>query len=293
MAERTDPIQQSIEEKRHDIEQTRMAMTEKLELLEERVRETVEGAKSTVEDIIENVKETVDETVGTVRETVGGAKSTVEEIVENVRDTMDETVSVVKRSFDLRHQVEQRPWFMFGSSIVVGYMLGNLGGRRHHGPRVSYARENESYVADTTSGTGLYSMTGGPSSDAHAPGYTHEAPGYAQRQYSQPYSAPPRRQSMWGGVGLGQFREEFDIVKGAVIAALMSNLRELIKQNMPSIAPQLERAINSATTKLGAQPIDGQEQPQRQQDTDQREAEHQPRPFNGPKSSGEQKFTSV
>jgi len=39
------------------MEETRASMTEKLELLEERVRETVESAKSTVEDMVENVKE--------------------------------------------------------------------------------------------------------------------------------------------------------------------------------------------------------------------------------------------
>lgn len=278
MAERTDPIRQSIEETRQDIVQTRSAMTEKLEMLEERVRETVESARSTVEDIVENVKETVDETVGTVKETVGDAKSTVEDIVGNVRGTMDDTVSRVKQSFDLRYQVEQRPWFMVGSSILVGYLLGSLGRRQPSTPYLSYARENESYVADTTGGTGPFSMPGEPGPGTQPPSYT---------QYPQSH----RRRSWSSTLGLDQFREEIDLIKGALIGALMSNLREVLKQNMPSVAPQLEKAFNSATTKLGAQPVNTEQYQQATSGT----TETNPPSSNRPTSAREQqtRFTTV
>ena len=46
------------------LEETRTSMTEKMELLEDRVRETVEGTRSAVEHIVDNVKGTVEETVG-------------------------------------------------------------------------------------------------------------------------------------------------------------------------------------------------------------------------------------
>jgi len=102
------------------MEETRASMTEKLELLEERVRETLEETKSAVEDIVENVKGTVDETVGVVKETVDGAKSTVEDIVENVKGTMDDTVTTVKHTFDLSYQANQHPWVFFGGAVLVG-----------------------------------------------------------------------------------------------------------------------------------------------------------------------------
>ena len=52
MAQRTDDI-------RHDIAQTRAAMTEKLTLVEARVRATATGVHGSVEKIVEDVGEIV------------------------------------------------------------------------------------------------------------------------------------------------------------------------------------------------------------------------------------------
>lgn len=226
-------IQRSISATRHDIEETRASMTEKLELLEERVRETVESAKSTVEDIMENVKGTVDETVGAVKETVIDARSTVEGIVENVKDTMDDTVTMVKHSFDLNYQMDQHPWMMLGGSVLVGYLLGGPGTRS---PTRPY-RTRRSW-------TGAEARRSGYSATAVNPDADNQPAAYSQ----------PRMSSLWDSA-LGQFREELDMIKGAVIAALMSNVRDMVRQSMPRIAPQLEKAIDSATTKLGGQPL--------------------------------------
>jgi hypothetical protein len=80
---------------RQQIDQTRSALTEKLETLETQVRGTVTSAKTTVEETIENVK-------GTVRD----------------------TVHTVKQTFDLPYQTERHPWAMFGGSVVAGYLVG-------------------------------------------------------------------------------------------------------------------------------------------------------------------------
>jgi ElaB/YqjD/DUF883 family membrane-anchored ribosome-binding protein len=236
MDQGTDDIQQSIEETRHDIEETRASMTEKLELLEERVRETVESAKSTVEDIMENVKETVDETVGTVKDTVGDARSTVEGIVENVKDTMDDTVTMVKRSFDLHYQMDQHPWVMLSGSVLAGYLLGSLGTRS---PAKSQYTTRRSWTGAEARRSGYFATASSP--EAGNP--------------PAPYTAETHRSSLWDGT-LGQFKEEFDMVKGAIISTLMSNVRDMVKESLPGIAPQLEKAIDSAATKLGAQPLD-------------------------------------
>ena len=36
----------------------------------------------------------------------------------------------------------------------------------------------------------------------------------------------------------------------------MGTLRTMVRQHMPAVAPKLEQAINSASAKLGAEPID-------------------------------------
>ena len=247
MDQRTDDIQQTIEETRHDIEETRASMNEKLELLEERVRDTLEETRTAVGDIVENVKGTVEETVGAVKETVDGAKSTVEDIVENVKETMDDTVTKVKRSFDLHYQVEQNPWLMVGGAVVVGSILGSLMNRGDEGYRYSaYSTDsmhNGNYVADTTSGTGPYSISGeeeGTATQANAvPSY------HAQKQRS------------WGSA-LGQFQEEFDVVKGvvtsAVMGTVMKTLQEMIRQNLPNMASQFDEAMNRIGKKWGVKP---------------------------------------
>jgi len=238
MDQGTDDIQRSISETRHDMEETRASMTEKLELLEERVRETVEGAKSTVEDIMENVKETVDETVGAVKETVGDARSTVEGIVENVKDTMDDTVTMVKHSFDLNYQVNRHPWAMLTGSIFVGYLLGGRGTKS-----IRSYRTRRSWTGAEAKRSGYFATVVNPDADNQP------------ATYPQPQTS---RSSLWDST-LGQFREELDIIKGAAIAALMSSVRDMVKQSMPRIAPQLKKAIDSATAKLGGQPLSDRE----------------------------------
>ena len=84
MAQRADDI-------RHDIEHTRAAMTQKVTILEERVRETAAGVQVSVEkivedvgDIVENVRATVDTTLAAVRQGTAGTQASVEEMVKDV-----------------------------------------------------------------------------------------------------------------------------------------------------------------------------------------------------------------
>lgn len=234
-----DDLQRNIQETRRDIEETRASMTEKLELLEERVRETVESATSTVEDIMDNVKGTVSQTVEVVKETVTDAQATVEDIVENVKDTMDGTLTTVKQSFDLHYQMEQHPWLMFGGAAVVGYLAG--GGFARRSSRGSYtgAHAGRPLSEDPMSSAWYNSAAVRTDSDSAEP----------QSQY-----APPRQPGVWSGA-VSQFKEEVDILKGALIGVIMYNVRELVKKQLPSVASQFERAIDSATKKLGGQPI--------------------------------------
>jgi len=223
-------------------------MTEKLELLEERVRDTLEETRSTVEDIVGNVKETVGETVGAVKETVDEAKSTVENIVENVKGTMDDTFTMVKNSFDLSYQMEQRPWLMVGGAVAVGWIIGRAVSSRSYAAYDygEYDTGKEAYLRKTGGLTAMYSIDRGGDSGSTTQG---------RDDYTS--ASTPRKE---GGrrwlPSLANFQEEIDTLKGAAIGTLMGTLREMIRQNMPNLAPQLEKAINSASAKLGAEPID-------------------------------------
>jgi len=244
-------LEQSIEETRQDIEDKRASMSEKLELLEERVRDTLEETRSAVEGIVENVKETVDETVGVVKETVEGARSTVDNIVENVMETMDDTATMVKQSFDLHYQVEQHPWLMVGGSVMVGYLLGSWmyskSSYQHGYSDQEYNDEDNLYTAPLKNGASF--------DDLEESVDTQE-----NRDTSNKYRAPvksvsPAQPRPWRNF-LGPFQEEWDSLKGVALGTLMGTLRTMVRQHMPTVAPKLEQAINSVSTKLGAEPID-------------------------------------
>jgi ElaB/YqjD/DUF883 family membrane-anchored ribosome-binding protein len=97
MDQESDLMNKDPDEIRGEIEETRSALTEKLETLELEVKETVSDAKAAVTGTIENVKESVKETVETVKETL-----------------------------DIRGYVEEYPWPMVAGSVVLGFALGRL-----------------------------------------------------------------------------------------------------------------------------------------------------------------------
>jgi ElaB/YqjD/DUF883 family membrane-anchored ribosome-binding protein len=107
MAEEPDVI-------RHQIEETRGSLTEKLETLEGQVKEAV----------------------GTVTETIETVKSGVEHTVESVKTSLSDTVDSVKDTLDLPAQVQRHPWGAVGCSLAAGVAAGYLlsGPRRNRRP---------------------------------------------------------------------------------------------------------------------------------------------------------------
>jgi ElaB/YqjD/DUF883 family membrane-anchored ribosome-binding protein len=205
MAEEPDVIREQIEE-------TRTALTEKLETLEGQVRDTVQTAKETVEGTIENVKSSVQETVQTV-----------------------------KRTFDLRHQVDQHPWAMLGGSFLTGFVLGNyLEGRRQQSLRSlrGAALRSPDQVRPQTFPEGLA---------AYRPNGSRSA---------QALAAEPSQPGMLSRL-LHTFDDEIAQVKEVAIGAALGVVRDMAKQSFPMLAPQINEVMNSATTKLGGQPVAG------------------------------------
>jgi ElaB/YqjD/DUF883 family membrane-anchored ribosome-binding protein len=99
-------------------EDVRAAMTEKISIVEERAQETIDGVKSTVDQALEGFKQ--------VQGTMEGTRSAIDTMAETAKLTVDETVERVKTTADLIDQVQQHPWVMLGSAILMGYILGSL-----------------------------------------------------------------------------------------------------------------------------------------------------------------------
>ena len=71
------------------------------------------------------------------RQNIVATRSALTEKLVVLGDRVQETVDGVKHTFDLHYQVKQRPWLMFGGSLLVGYALGRRGA-----PRTSAYRSN-------------------------------------------------------------------------------------------------------------------------------------------------------
>lgn len=86
------------------MEETRSSLHDKLETLEQQVKNTVQDATVAVSDTVESVKEAVQETVDTVKDTVQG------------------TVQSVKDTFDISQHVDDHPWAMLLGATAVGFV---------------------------------------------------------------------------------------------------------------------------------------------------------------------------
>jgi len=219
-------------------------MTEKLAILEERIRETVAGAQASVEKIMEDVggivqdvrgtvedvggivqdvRATVDTTLATVdttlvavRQGVAGTQASVEEIVEHVKGTIGETVATVQRTFDLPAQVEHHPWPMVGGALLAGYMLGRWGGGRP-------------------------SVAGSP---RDIPGVEASRPGSPPASRASSVRPQPQQgivSSMLDQVK-DEMKDEMSSLTSVAVGAVMHTLRAMFKQAMPALAAPLEQA---------------------------------------------------
>ena len=202
--------------------QTRAALAEKLETLEDQV---IGGAR----DAMCAVTKTVETVTQTVNDTVTGARETVQGTVAAAKDTMHETVDAVKNAFDLTHQVHQHPWAMLGTSMAAGYLTGRFLKDGVLGPREPAPRLNGSYTEE-----------------AHA-----SAPAMPAGQPATHFQAPTSGMT-------GKFASEINKLKSLGIATAFGVLRDMVKQWAPeNLASSLGDVIDSVTIKLGGEPIQG------------------------------------
>jgi len=110
-------VDNELEVIRHQMEEKRASLADKLDALEGRVMETVQGATAEVSHVVEEVKTTV----ASVTE---GVKETVDSVTTGVQETVDS----VKESLDFRDTIRRHPWTAVGGAFAVGclgaYLLG-------------------------------------------------------------------------------------------------------------------------------------------------------------------------
>jgi ElaB/YqjD/DUF883 family membrane-anchored ribosome-binding protein len=99
---------------RQQMAETRSALTEKLQTLEQQVVETVSDANTAVAGTVETVKDAVQDTV--------------------------------KDTFDVPLQVQRHPWAFVGGSVALGYLGGALLDQRNGGQRRDVPAPSRDYA---------------------------------------------------------------------------------------------------------------------------------------------------
>jgi len=215
------------------MEETRTALSEKIELLEKQVVETVQGATSAVTETVENVKEVVTETVDTVK------------------DSVKETVDTVKETLDVPLQVERHPWAMFGGSVACGFLSGCL---------FNKGRSNQSWATAPSAREMAWDKEEQPRAQTHN-GASHRFEAAQEKRTSEePASTFSAAHSgHWLSWIEEQFGSEIAKLKGMAVGAVGSVCRDLLNQSsLPNpLKPKLAEFVDDMTAKLGGEPIQG------------------------------------
>jgi len=208
---------------REQMLETRTALTEKLEALQETVVHAVEGTTESVTETVQTVKDAVQDTVA------------------NVSDTVQDTVDTVKSTFDISRHVENHPWAMFGGAVALGYL----------GAKMLPSAATISHAATAAVGTGAGSAI------SHLSGNGSPGPS-TTTSASQPAANFPAQQqgSSWmKGLteALGPVAHQLE---GMAIGALTGVLGEMAMRAAPEgFKPQLKELIEKTTASLGGTPM--------------------------------------
>jgi len=204
---------------REQMEQTRGDLTEKLEILENRVAATVQEATQEVAQTVQAVSGSVQETVEAVTESVHETVDTVKETVEDTLTAVKGGVDAIKEMFDIRAHVERYPWLAVGGSLACGYFAGEYFSHREKAPI-----QKPVFTAAATLPDGI------PKSNGKHPRWTESL--------------------------LDKIAPELKQLGGLALGALMGMVRETVTSAADEdLKGRLEEIIDNITKKIGGTPL--------------------------------------
>jgi len=170
--------------------------------------------------------EPIEQDIAAIRDSMTAKMGQIE---HRIRSTVEETGDSLKRTVDLRYQVEEHPWAMVGTAVLLGYAVGSLSGSSEPGPHTA-ARAPERSTKDLNTAE------------------WHQAISGSNTNASQPSA------SFLDEIK-EQFRDELAVVKTVAISSAVAFLRDTIRDSLPGLASELERtrraqggAVHSAPT---------------------------------------------
>lgn len=225
-------MDQRTESIRQEIDETRESMTEKFEHIEG----TVRGAGDNVR---QSMHESIDRTA------------------DNVKDSVGHTIDQVKTKLNLEQIVHERPWIVFGASVLAGYMIGNLNNSSSSDHDDDYdAYDRRRYYERRRRAERSYNDRAGQAYAEHhdeesmplgqhlaIPDHpqTYDPADYSSSNRPAPQRGMQKSQGMLSDV-MDQFSDEIEAMKDASVAAMTRMLRETLQENLPQLAEEYDRA---------------------------------------------------
>ena len=160
-----------------------------------------------------------------IRQDIDAIRDSMTDKLEQIETKIKGTVEDTKRMVDIKYQVSQRPWVALGTSVLIGYALGSLGGSTSASP--------------SHSGT-AFQYDSHPIDNRYRPA---EANGDSYRYASTSYGQEARRSSEPGMIDQikDQFGGEIETLKAAAVTSLISLVRDAVKQNLPAVHQEMQR----------------------------------------------------
>jgi ElaB/YqjD/DUF883 family membrane-anchored ribosome-binding protein len=215
---------------RNQMDETRTALAEKIELLEKQVTNTVQGAAQSVGDTVETMKHAVEDTVNSVKTTV------------------QDSMHAVGEAFSIQHHVEKHPWPMMAGAVAVGFVGGYM----------LFSRSENQRAEDKF--RRLASSQGRPPEQQYG--------AYERSSAPAPLPAAPRRASngsmkdMRSSASTNAFQEWMrpaaQQLQSLAIGAALGVLRDVLSRAVPKpLEGQVSEMVNGLTSSLGGQVIRG------------------------------------
>jgi len=195
----------------------------------------MEARRSSLAEKLEALESQVADTVQGVTSAVSNVKDVVQDTVDSVKDSVQDAVGAVQDSFDRTLQMENHPWIVLGGAFALGFMAGKVLPDVPSATHEPTAQPNGRPMGhDGASNGGVSSWPASATASA---------------------AAQPQRSSWLQDLGRS-LAPEIDKFKGLALGAALGLVRDYVKKAVPpDLGNQLAGMIDSATSKLGGQPV--------------------------------------
>jgi hypothetical protein len=168
----------------------------------------------------------MDQRTEPIRQDIDTIRDSMTDKMEQIESKIKGTVKDTRRMVDIKYQVSQRPWAALGTSILIGYAIGSIGGSEHkplqhqHGETMRYYGE--------------------PSDERSRAMHDRET---SSRSISAAQHQDARQQSKPGFLDqiMDQFGDEIELLKGAALASVTGLVRDTIHRNLPALQQEVDR----------------------------------------------------